>query len=76
MSGIAFLFLHLLKSQSRFLVLGRNRMFSSTKREPFQTETDFRKLGRILMDRFFNEIMEYSGGLFVVKFLHKIEILV
>ena len=53
-----------------------NRIFSSIQRELFQTEIGFRKLSRILMDRFFNEIIEYSGNLFVVKFAHQIEMLV
>ena len=50
------------------------RIFSSTQRDLFQTEIGFRKLGRILMDRFFNENMEYSGALFVNN--KKIEMLV
>ena len=29
-----------------------------------------------MMDRFFNEIMEYSGGFFVIEFVHKIEMFV
>ena len=50
------------------------RIFSSTQRDLFQIEIGFRKLGRILMDRFFNENMEYSGALFVNN--KKIEMLV
>ena len=46
-----------------------NQIFINTQREIFQTEVGFQKLGRILMDWFFNEIMEYSGG-FVCCNLH------
>ena len=59
-----------------FSSLVGNRIFSSAHIELVQTEIGCRKLGRILMNRVFNEIMEYSGGLFVVKLKHKIEMLV
>ena len=55
-----------------FWFLDRNQIFSSAQRELFQTEIGFCKPGRILMDRFFNEIMGYSGDLFVVTFAHTI----
>ena len=54
----------------------RNQIFVSTQRELLQIEIDYRKLGRIMMDSFFNEIMEYSGVLFVIKFVHKSDMLV
>ena len=73
MSEITFFFSICLKVIPNLWSLVGNQMFSSTQRELFQTEICFRKLGRTLVDKIFNEIMEYSGGLFVVKFIHKIE---
>ena len=45
-------------------------------RKPSETEVTFRKPGRIMMGRFFNELVEYFEGLIAIEFIHEIEKLV
>ena len=66
----------IIKVIPNFWSLVGSRILSSTQRKLFQTGIGFRNLSRILIDRFFNEVMEYSGRFFVIKFVHKIEMLV
>ena len=66
-----FLFLHLLKNHSTLWVPEKNTKFWTIEKETFEAKVIFWKLYWILMNRFFNQIIENCMGFIFANVIHK-----